>query len=487
MNNYKIIIPQGTEAIFKREFKGEKIQSVIIPSSVTTIGDYAFDGCSKLSTVIFECPEKIQSIGYCAFRDCEILEYNIYSNAKYLGSKENPFSILIKATSNDISSCEIHPDTTYVCENAFWACTSLTSVTIPNSVKVIGNSAFDSCESLASLIFNKDSKLMHIGARAFCHCRLTSVTIPNSVKTIGNDAFGGNWLESLTLPFVVDGPYKIEIKETFDCSILKEVIVLGGTEISTFAFKHMDFKNIELPESIIIINSQAFYSCKKLTNIKFPSNLQIIGNSAFESGSLNEIRIPSSIKTIGKSAFNCCFDLTKVFFEEGSKVSLGDYAFCNCHNLTKISISSNLKKLGRGVFQDCKNLEFNIYDNAKYLGNDTNPYIILVSAVSKDITSCIIHPSTKFIIECSFADCDNIDEINIPEGVISIGERAFSSSGKKSKKIIVPLSLKACGYEALSGNDIYYRGSQDQMNKIKFDISPYRFTNRNIIFNYKGN
>ena len=69
MKNYQIIIPQGIEAISKREFKGKKIQSVVIPSSITTIGDYAFDGCSKLSTIIFERPEKIQSIGYYAFRN----------------------------------------------------------------------------------------------------------------------------------------------------------------------------------------------------------------------------------------------------------------------------------------------------------------------------------------------------------------------------------------------------------------------------------
>ena len=268
---------------------------------------------------------------------------------------------------------------------------------------------------------------------------------------------------------------------------MKEVIILGGTEISSYSFGYLKLQKIELPDSLIKIGAQVFKGCRNLATITLPSNLQIIGNSAFESCSLNEIRIPLSIKSIGESAFNCCFNLTKVFFEQGSKVSLDDYAFCNCHNLTKISISSNLKKLGRGVFQDCKNLEFNIYDNAKYLGNDTNPYIILVSAVSKDITSCIIHPNTKFIIERSFADCNNIEEINIPEGVISIGEYAFlTSSSQKSKKIIVPLSLKTCGYLALDGNDIYYRGSQDQMNKIKFGDNRSRFTNRNIIFNYKN-
>ena len=158
-----VTIPNSVVSIDRGTFSecGD-LKTVTIPESVASIGDYAFSGCSSLTSVTI--PNSVTSMGYGAFNDCSSLTYNGYDNAYYLGNSENPYLCLIKAKSEYITSCEINGKCKFICNNAFevnaflYGYSSLTSVTIPNSVTTIGAAAFNDCRNLTSICYEGNSE-----------------------------------------------------------------------------------------------------------------------------------------------------------------------------------------------------------------------------------------------------------------------------------------------------------------------------------------
>ncbi len=178
---------------------------------ITAIDTHAFEKCTNLEKI--SIPDTITSISYKIFTNCTKLKYNEYDNARYLGNKNNPCVVLMKAKDTSITSCEINNNTKVIGDYAFSFCTGLTSITIPNSVTSIGEYAFSGCRGLESITisdsvtsigshafygctglksvtFGESSQLESIGYAAFRACRgLESITIPDSVTSIGYHAF----------------------------------------------------------------------------------------------------------------------------------------------------------------------------------------------------------------------------------------------------------------------------------------------------------
>ena len=204
------------------------LTSVIIPNSVTIIGEAAFVGCNSLTSI--DIPNSVISIGNSAFENCESLtSVNIPNSVAYIG--ENAFSSCSSLT----SSITIPNSVTSIGDGVFYGCSSLTSVNIPNSVSSIGNFAFENCESLTSV--NIPNSVAYIGENAFSSCSslTSSITIPNSVTSIGDGVFYG-------------------------CSSLTSV---------------------NIPNSVSSIGNFAFYGCSSLTSVNIPNSVTSIGNFAF--------------------------------------------------------------------------------------------------------------------------------------------------------------------------------------------------------------
>lgn len=111
---------------------------------------------------------------------------------------------------------------------------------------------------------------------------------------------------------------------------------------------------------------------------------------------------------------------------------VGDSAFANCSSLINIEIPNSVTTIASNAFYGCDNLSYNVFDNANYLGNVINPYLVLECAISKDITSCEINSKTITISFGAFADCDKLTNIEIPNSVKVIGEWAFSNCSSLS-------------------------------------------------------
>jgi len=235
------------KTIYDSAFKSKSITSVIIPDSVTTIGNSAFSLCTSLTSVVIgdsvttigndafsSChgltsvviPDSVTTIGGGAFSFCDSLKFNEYENGKYLGTEDNPYFALLEVTTKNLSNYTIHEDTKIIANSVFSGCERLTSITIPDSVTTIGDSAFFNCSGLTSVVIG--DSVTTIGSSAFYNCTsLTSVVIGGNVTYIGIYAFSN--CDSLTSVVIPDSVTTIG-DSAFSCSKLKDVYYTGSEE-----------------------------------------------------------------------------------------------------------------------------------------------------------------------------------------------------------------------------------------------------------------
>ena len=206
--------------------------------------------------------------------------------------------------------------------NAFYGCSSLTSVTIPNSVNSIEGYAFYNCSDLTSVTI--PNSVTSIGASAFNSCSsLTNVTIPNSVTSMGTKVF--TYCSGLTSVTISNSIYAIREFTFCECSSLTSVTI---------------------PNSVTIIEKNAFEHCTSLTSVTIPNSVHNIQNSVFEGCSgLTSVTIGNSVMGIPASAFKGCSGLTSVTIGNSVRSIMGT-SFINCSNLKTVYNFSSFLSIG---------------------------------------------------------------------------------------------------------------------------------------------
>lgn len=210
---------------------------------------------------------------------------------------------------------------------------------------------------------------------------------------------------------------------TYGLSDFNYIKIENGYEIT--GVKDKNITTLIIPSSVISIGNSAFANCTKLTSITIPNSVTSIGEYAFyKCFNLSSIVLPNGITSIEKGCFNNCLSLSTIIIPN-NVISIGDWAFYECYNLKSITIPDNIISIGDDVFAGCTKLHTTIYDNAEYIGNENNSYVVLLKSTSKDITSCQINETTRFINSNAFHECKSLRTVIIPNNVTSIGAYSF--------------------------------------------------------------
>lgn len=215
---------------------------------------------------------------------------------------------------------------------SFMNCTSLSSITLPDSVTIIGDNAFDGCTNLSTITL--PDRVTKIGGQAFYNCSsLENISFSDCITNIGDYAFMGcSNLSSVVLP---------------------DSITTLGEEI----FAHcVNLKDISLPQLITSIGPYFFYCCTSLKSISIPDSVESIGRNAFDRCiKLETAILPESLTSIGSYAFSGCTSLSSIIIPD-SVTTIGWYAFSSCSSLTSVTIPKSLESLGNYSFQYCTSL-----------------------------------------------------------------------------------------------------------------------------------
>ena len=423
-----IFLPATLETIGKCAFQEcKKLAEIKIPAKTATIKQQAFEGCTLLRKVTFETGAD-KSIGWRAFGDCtRLTELDLGGSVTYIGEGAfqgcnhlkgkkvgDTYKLVIPDSVSDIGGFASNAD------GAFWKCTALTEVTTGIGLVNLGANTFLDCSKLSKVTLGRNVK--EIGESAFVGTKLTSITIPASVTQIGEEAF--KEVTTLKTVKIESGKNKTIDNYAFNGCTGLTSIDLGKsvTSIGSYAFDDCTaLTSINIPDSVTGIYSGAFENCTKLAKasigngvkrirdnaflncsalktVSFGAGLEQIDSSAFEDcTSLEKVELKPNTQTIGSGAFSGCtslksvimpgvqeivekafqydIKLSEVVMGEGCIGKIGDYAFLNNENLTKVVIPESAVEIGTQSFgyndQDQKRKGFTIYG---VKGSDANAY-----------------------------------------------------------------------------------------------------------------
>ena len=416
------VIPSSVTSLGDYCFYGCSFTSFTIPSTVKSLGEGCFYGCSSLKTLTCEIPVAIEGTFFNA-RDIEqttlyvpessvdsyqtTYQWNSFGTIKAIGGQYADytdadgftFCLNTKTKTAELtkytgSATEVVIPTSVTYEgteysvtrlgtNSFNKCTSLTSVTIPSSVTSLGGKCFYWCTSLTSVNIPSSIKALSDGCFRFCNS-LKSITIPSSVTSLGQECFYG-------------------------CSSLE---------------------SIDIPSSVTRLESWCFQSCSSLTSVNIPSSVTSLKDRCFQScSSLESIDIPSSVTSLRFECFRGCGSLTSIFIPS-SVTNIEEWCFYDCPSLSSIKV-------------DEKNT---VYDSR----NDCNA--IIETATNKMILGCVntVIPSTVTSLgDYCFQWCTSLTSISIPSSVTVLGDNCFYKCSSL-ESVTIPSSVTSLGYECFN-------------------------------------
>ena len=520
-----VVIPESVTKLGYNIIKGSKVESITIPKNITNCeaninnGDSPLAGAQFLKDVIFE-EGMVKIPDYIAYSASTLEQVIIPSTVTEIG--EWTF-----AKTSKLQQIELQENLIKIGNNAFYE-GGLKSVTIPGTVSNIGNAAFmgskiakvefvegdkftrkiidsaafKNCIYLTEIILCENT--VSLGRQVFEGCeKLRKLQIPESVTSLGYHMIAGTKISSIMIPKNVTDTTCEEALT--GATFLKEIIFEEGIEKipSKIAYNVASLEQVNIPESAVEIKSYAFYGTTNLAKIDLPSSLEKIQDFAFQSSGLESIVIPKNTSLVGRSAFSENKQLQLVEFEQSDdyiQTSIKDYAFYNCGRLKKIVMSENVAEIGldfisgtiiesitipKGIKNSkyewvnySSNMKDSALKGAKYLteiifeyGMKTIPAGI---AANVEYLKHVSIPETVTTIGFgAFWNTPRLQNIELPDELLTIGSYAFYSSGLTS--VIIPSTVTNVYGYAFSGSKITKVVFEEGNEKTKTEIGYWVF------------
>ena len=467
-----ITICEGVKYIGKNAFGCIKklggnvwLESVELPSSLVSIGAYAFEGCGRIEELIV--PESVTTIGDGAFKSCSgLLSVTLPVGLTSIG--ESAFSGCSSLTdiTLPVAITEIAPST-------FKGCSKLESVTALGTVSLIGESAFSSCKKLTSFDFNEG--LLEICESAFSHCAaLAEISLPDSLTNVGAGAFYRcSSVKTLHigrgLTVIPEGAFKY-------LTGLEELVIPDGVvAIGRNAFDELtDLKSLSIPKSVKSMD-YCFNGTRNIENVYYGGDLRDwvsidmmnVGSSPFYysvnaklylDGAVFEgdIVIPEDITRINNYSFENYKYITSVSFPHDMEY-IGDYAFKACEGLLSVSFGGDVAEFGSQIFCGCGNIK------SVELGEKLTKTGYYMFAYCGSLEKLVIPSNVKYLWSGSFLGC-GIKELVISEGVERIGGEAFRYM---NIDVLIPRSVNHIQFAAFSTEGkISYAGTVEEWQEV---------------------
>lgn len=438
-----------------------KLKNIELPNGLIYIKDYAFNGCASLGKVTI--PGGVQNISPGAFKNSGLTEVILKEGVMSLSNNSFNGCLLLKKVTfpttmktiggfsntgiKEIAFAEgATPEA--ISDYAFLNCDSLSTITLPNSIKSLGTGAFYDCDTLKTV--KLPTGITKIAKQAFYHCGfLQSITIPQNVTEIGAEAFAAcSKLTTISLPSAL-------------------------TTIGIASFHSTGLTSITLPEGMTTIEPGTFGK-SKLKSIKLSKSLKQItsNNESYNLGSLpNEyydFRKYINMYRDDSGAFQNCKELESIDLNGAVLTILGSYTFNECDKLRSIDLSSTkLEEIPTSAFYSCDSLRAITFPSTvKTIGQQAFYYNLSLESLKmpaaltsiynnafnkcKKIRSIDLSATSLTKIESWFSNVDSLRTVKLPSTVIEIGESAFA--GSPIEEINFPASLTTIGNYAFSGN-----------------------------------
>ena len=423
-----LVIPEEIDghkviALGDNAFKGKKLlEYVEIPNNVVKIGSYVF---ANTSLTDLKLPEKLTYLGRCVLSgNTGVTEIVIPKTLATVGAEwgnilagDGPFH------ESNVQKATLEKGITSIPRNLFHKNTTLTQVTIPDTMTKIEEFAFAECGNLERV--SLPDNVNQIGEYAFAKTGIKEISMPDSILEIGDYVFANTKLTELKLPKNLThlgrcvlsgntGVTEIVIPKTLitvgaewgnilagdgpfhESNVQKATLEKGITSIPRNLFhKNTTLTQVTIPDTMTKIEEFAFAECGNLERVSLPDNVNQIGEYAFAKTGIKEINIPDTVTIIRDHTFKNCTALKTINWSK-SITDIQSYAFENCDALTKLAIPNTVTNIGEGAFYECGGL----------------------SAIA-------VPNSVKTLGSRAFENCDDLAKVSISDSVTSMGEKAF--------------------------------------------------------------
>ncbi len=491
----------------------DSLKSIDLPEGVTSIGVYCFRASALEEITI---PSSVASIGAEAFAETPLLTSQAEKDYQYADDWLIKVSQDVVLNATEINQNTFDRDVVGFADQAFLGyvtseedgsttlqgCVNVTNITLPSSLKYIGQYAFCYMPRLRAVYtvagcaladigdyafmedpllnnvrFGNAEKLRSIGTYAFYNCSMLDNNannpeelVPTGVNHIGAYAFYNTRLwnsDTVTDGIVYAGSWVVGFREDMSSAIVDLREETRG--ISDFAFLNCEtIQNLSGLGQVRYIGTGAFYGCTELSSVSFDVNLRVIEPyTFFKCYALLSVTFSTSLESIGACAFGYCQQLTRIDLSESRVTEIGDFAFYDCENAREIDLGIDLTSIsGYAFYQNMQVKEITIPDTVVSIGTRAFGLCSALETVTfgegletiddyafRDctaLTAIILPDSVKTVGRYAFYDCPAVETLVLGAGTETIGDYAFYGLSAL-RSVTIPAGVKTIGAFAFKG------------------------------------